>query len=116
MCHVLIIEDELLIALDLQAILADAGATSFDLAATEKEAVAAACKRAPAFITSDVRLLEGNGPAAVEQIRRACGDVPVLFITATPDACTPCAPPGRILSKPLDRTQITQAFLDVDSW
>lgn len=110
MWHVLIIEDEPLVAMDLQEMLADAGATSFDFAATESEAVAAAMRRTPDIITSDVKLLEGTGPAAVETIYRERGEVPVLFITASPEACEPCNPPGRILPKPVDRAAITDAF------
>lgn len=45
MCHVLIIEDEPMIAIDLEIVLAKEGATSFDIASTEAEAVAAARAR-----------------------------------------------------------------------
>ena len=51
MCHVLIIEDEVLVAMLIEDTLADVGATSFDIAATENEAVNAAILRPPAFIT-----------------------------------------------------------------
>jgi CheY-like chemotaxis protein len=47
MCRVLIIEDEPLIAMDLQAMLEAEGATSFDIAMTEAEAVDAARAQAP---------------------------------------------------------------------
>jgi PleD family two-component response regulator len=47
MCHVLIIEDEPLIALDLEMMLAGAGAMSFDFAVTQAEAVAAAESKCP---------------------------------------------------------------------
>jgi CheY-like chemotaxis protein len=110
MCHVLIIEDELLVALDLQDILTAAGATSFDFAATEAEAVDLAMRHMPDIITSDVKLLEGTGPAAVDMICRSRGAAPVLFITGSPEACKPCNPPGRILPKPIDREAITAAF------
>jgi CheY-like chemotaxis protein len=110
MCHVLIIEDEPLLAMDLQDLLAGAGATSFDFAVTESEAVNAALQRAPDVITSDVTLLEGTGPAAVTRIHRERGDVPVLFITATPEACHPCSPPGQIITKPINRATVIAAF------
>jgi CheY-like chemotaxis protein len=48
MCHVLIIEDEALVALHLETILADYGATSFSFAETEAEAVRQARRRLPA--------------------------------------------------------------------
>ncbi len=42
MCHVLIIEDEALIALDLQEMLSSAGATTFSFAETQGDAIEAA--------------------------------------------------------------------------
>ncbi|TZG27338.1 response regulator [Sphingomonas montanisoli] len=110
MYHVLIIEDEPLLALDLQDILSDLGVTSFDFAATENEAIEAARRHAPDIITSDVKLLEGTGPAAVDIIYRERGEIPVLFITATPEACEPCNPPGQILPKPINAARIAIAF------
>lgn len=67
MCHVLIIEDEPLIAILLQDILEEAGATSFSFAVTEQEAVDLAGQRVPAVIASDVNLLEGTGAQAVQR-------------------------------------------------
>ena len=64
MCHVLIIEDEPLVAMDVEALLfADNGATSFAFAETERGAVAAALVQRPEFIISDVSLTQGTGPA-----------------------------------------------------
>ena len=110
MCHVLIIEDEPFIAMGIQMMLEDEGATSFDIAVTEAEAVAAALARPPELITSDVKLIEGTGPLAVQQIHRSLGDVPVIFITGTPDQCRPCSPSGVILTKPLQQSALKAAF------
>lgn len=112
MCHVLIIEDEALVAMDLQGILADSGATSFDIADTEASAVSQALARRPDFITSDVRLREGTGPCAVERIRRAVGDVPVVFVTGTPQECEPCQG-SRVLTKPLLDEAISSVFREL---
>ncbi len=65
MCHVLIIEDEAVVALHLEALLREHGATTFAFAGTEAEAVEAARDRRPALLTSDVNLREGTGPRAV---------------------------------------------------
>jgi CheY-like chemotaxis protein len=113
MCHVLIIEDEPLIAMDLQDLLEAAGATSFDLACSQDEAIAAALERLPAFITSDVALLNGTGPCAVAIIQQRIGKVPVIFITGTPDACKPCGQADRIMTKPFNRTALAQAFREM---
>lgn len=113
MCHVLIIEDEVLIALDLQDLLEAHGAETFAFAETEAEAINAARERKPDFITSDVALREGTGPRAVEVILHEIGPVPVVFITGTPEACDPCPPPARILGKPLSRPALISAFQEM---
>ncbi|MDO6414904.1 response regulator [Sphingomonas sp. BIUV-7] len=110
MCHVLIIEDETLIALDLEDLLQSNGATSFSFAENQEDAVAAARANRPDLILSDVMLTEGTGTLAVRAIRDAYGPIPVLFITATPEACSPYALPGEIFRKPLDRPAIGAAF------
>ena len=113
MCHVLIIEDEILIALDLQDLLEAHGAATFAFAETEAEAIEAARERKPDFITSDVALVKGTGPRAVEVILQGVGPVPVVFITGTPEACQPCPPPARILGKPLSYPAIISAFQEM---
>ena len=110
MCHVLIIEDEALIALDLEDLLEAHGALSFSFAETQKAAIIAAQVTRPDFILSDVSLTEGSGPLAVQQIRNEFGPIPVIFVTATPEACHPCNAPDLIFRKPLDRTAIGSAF------
>lgn len=99
-----------MIAMLLQDALEDEGATSFAFAATEKDAVDLALQHPPALITSDVNLLEGTGPAAVAQIHQKLGDVPVIFITATPSMCEPCDPPGVVLVKPVNVRHVAAAF------
>ena len=110
MCHVLIIEDEPLIALDLQDMLTVYGATTFAFAETEQQAVDAARQQRPDVITSDVMLREGSGPCAVATIQGEMGPLPVIFITATPASCKPCDVSARILAKPLSYAAVCQAF------
>ena len=112
-CHVLIIEDEALIALDLQDLLEAHGATSISIAETQADAVEAARTRRPDVITSDVTLREGTGPKAVEAILAELGQLPVIFITASPEACIPCPPPARIMEKPLRHGAIVSAFREL---
>ena len=113
MCHVLIIEDEPMIAMLLQDVFEDAGATSFTFAATEQDAVALALRRVPDVIASDVHLLEGTGPQAVLRIRAELGDVPVIFMTATPEDCRSCFSFGVVLNKPVSLQELTTAFQQV---
>jgi CheY-like chemotaxis protein len=110
MCHVLIIEDEWLIAEYLTEIAERAGATSVATASTEDDAVHAAQDRVPGVIFSDVNLLAGTGPAAVQRIRADRGPIPVIFITANPEACEPCGPPGIVLQKPFDSASVIAAY------
>ncbi|MEO6248918.1 MAG: response regulator [Sphingomicrobium sp.] len=110
MCHVLIIEDEPMVAMDIEDILSQEGATSFTVASTQENAVVAAKAHRPSVITSDVKLLEGTGPAAVAEIHRQVGPIPVIFITGSPEQCKPCNPPGSIVTKPYTDLAVRRAF------
>ncbi|WP_337188857.1 response regulator [Phenylobacterium sp.] len=79
--HVLIIEDEPVIALELEALLAELGFSSFDIADTPEDALACARAQRPDLITADYRILRGTGVAAVEMIARAVGESPVVYVT-----------------------------------
>ena len=79
--HALIIEDEALIALTIEDLLLDLGFDSFDVAVTETEAVTAAAAKRPDLITSDVKLIAGNGINAVQTIC-AYRAIPVVFVTS----------------------------------
>ncbi|RYG88997.1 MAG: response regulator [Alphaproteobacteria bacterium] len=113
MCHVLIIEDEPLVAMTIEDILKSQGATSFEIVDTQEAAVSAAIANQPSIITSDVKLLEGTGPCAVAEIHRRVGPVPVIFISGTPEECKPCNPPGSIITKPFTAQALIAAFRGV---
>lgn len=115
MCHVLIIEDDFFISDYIMFLAQKGGATSFDQACTEEEAVRMALDHKPAVILSDVRLIEGTGPAAVKAIEQAYGTLPVIFVTATPGACQPCDPPAVVLSKPVQDRLLVETFRSVAS-
>lgn len=110
MCHVLIIEDEWLIADYLASLAERAGATSVAMAYTEEEAVDAAHERRPDIIFSDVILLAGTGPCAVQAITSHYGEIPVIFITGTPECCLPREPSSVVLHKPIDPTRVMDTF------
>lgn len=96
--------------MDLEALLSLEGATSFAFATCQEDAIAEAIARPPAIIMSDVKLLEGTGPMAVALIVDRLGPIPVIFITGTPEACSPCNPANPILAKPFNRPAIAQTF------
>ena len=110
MCHVLIIEDEWFISEFMIELAQEAGATSIVTAMTEDEAVAAARERTPSIILSDVNLLTGTGPGAVQTIMAETGAIPVIFITGTPEDCRPCSPLEVVLRKPIQRHQVVDTF------
>ncbi|MDR6789155.1 CheY-like chemotaxis protein [Sphingomonas sp. BE138] len=110
MCHVLVIEDEWLLAEYISDIVERAGATSIDTATTEAEAIKAAIAHKPDVIMSDVVLAAGHGPHAVQTIFAKCGEVPVIFITGTPADCHPCNPPGVVFGKPINERRVMEAF------
>jgi CheY-like chemotaxis protein len=110
MCHVLVIEDDWLIADHIISLIQQAGATSYDQADCEADAVVAAGAHIPDMIVSDVRLREGTGPLAVQRIIAAHGNIPVMFITGTPEACVPCDPPAEVLDKPIMEAVVLETF------
>ena len=112
--HVLIIEDEPLVALLIEDHLRNHGYTSFDFAATEAEAVAAAKARCPDLITSDVRLVEGCGISAVQEI---CSQqfIPVIFVSATAWEVSERMPGALIVEKPFTSAVIAKALLNIES-
>lgn len=101
---VLIIEDEPIIALDLESLVKDLGHDVAGVAATRDEAVALAKAARPGLVLADVRLADGSsGIDAATDILTGF-DVPVIFITAYPE---------RLLSgdRPEPAYLITKPFL-----
>jgi len=82
---ILIIEDEPLIAIDLEDIVSSLGHRPIGIARTHQEAVKMVRERAPQLVLSDIQLADGSsGIEAVNEILRQV-DVPVIFITAFPE-------------------------------
>jgi CheY-like chemotaxis protein len=82
---VLIIEDEPVIAADIEALVKELGHTVTDVAATRDEAAQAVARATPGLVLADIQLADGSsGIDAVKDIL-AHLDVPVIFITAFPE-------------------------------
>ena len=82
---VLIIEDEPVIAADIEALVKELGHHVSDIAATRREAVDAVGRQAPGLVLADIQLADGSsGVDAVKEILQRL-DVPVIFITAFPE-------------------------------
>lgn len=83
--RVLIIEDEPIIALDLESLLVELGHKVVAKAATRDEAVAMARAERPGLVLADINLGEGgSGIDAVAEILSSF-DIPVIFVTAYPE-------------------------------
>ena len=83
---ILIIEDEAIIAMDLEAIVEDLGHHVVGVAREHGQAVALAAERQPQLIMADIQLEGGgSGIEAVNEILAAASK-PVVFITAHPRA------------------------------
>jgi DNA-directed RNA polymerase specialized sigma24 family protein len=82
---VLIIEDEPMIAMDLEAIVEGLGHQVAGVARTHVEAVKAASRKTPGLVLADIQLADGSsGLDAVNEMLDSF-EVPVVFITAYPD-------------------------------
>jgi CheY-like chemotaxis protein/DNA-directed RNA polymerase specialized sigma24 family protein len=83
--NVLIIEDEPLVAMDLENIVTSLGHRVTGTARTHAEAVAAVAKHRPGLVLADIQLADGSsGLQAVNEILQA-DKLPVVFITAFPE-------------------------------
>jgi DNA-directed RNA polymerase specialized sigma24 family protein len=82
--EVVIIEDEPLIALDLERLVTTLGHRVVKIARTERQAIEAVKRARPGLILADIQLADGSsGLDAVNEILRTFS-VPVIFVTAYP--------------------------------
>ncbi|MCA1956319.1 response regulator [Zymomonas sp.] len=82
---VLIVEDEPIIAFDIESLVRDLGHDVIGIATTRDEAVSMAKLNPPGLILSDIQLADdSSGIDAVQDILKEI-DVPVIFITAFPE-------------------------------
>jgi DNA-directed RNA polymerase specialized sigma24 family protein/CheY-like chemotaxis protein len=105
---VLIIEDEPLIALDIQTLVEQLGHDVATIARTHTEAVRGALKRRPGLILADIQLADGS--SGLEAVNEILGtqEVPVIFITAFPERfLTGQAPePAFLITKPFSADSV----------
>lgn len=83
--HALIIEDDMIIALEVEYLLKELGYQSCAFAMSPGEALDAARDQRPDLITADYRILEGTGVEAVAAVHAAVGLVPVVYVTGNRD-------------------------------
>jgi CheY-like chemotaxis protein len=109
---VLIIEDEPIIAMDIESIVRDLGHNVTGVAVTRDEAIAQARKSPPGLVLADIQLADdSSGIDAVKDIL-AEFSVPVIFITAFPERLlTGTRPePTFLITKPFQRATVKAAI------
>ena len=79
------IEDDPLMAVDLERCVEDLGHRVINVARTAAQAVASAKASRPDLILSDVQLADGS--SGIDAVNEICNeiDVPVIFVTSYPD-------------------------------
>jgi len=110
--RVMIIEDEPIIAMDIESIVRDLGHEVTGVAVTRDEAVALALEDRPGLVLADIQLADdSSGIDAVKDIL-AEFEVPVIFITAFPERLlTGERPePTFLITKPFQRSTVKAAI------
>ena len=102
--EVLIIEDEPIIAMDIEELVQGCGHRVVGVASTEAEAVEIASRTRPSLILADINLgIGGDGAAAVARIV-ANHRIPVIFVTAYPERLLTgeTIEPAFVITKPFE--------------
>ena len=110
--RVLVIEDEPIIAMDIEQIVRDLGHDVTGVAVTRDEAVALAEEARPGLVLADIQLADdSSGIDAVKEILSRFS-VPVIFITAFPERLlTGERPePTFLITKPFERATVKAAI------
>jgi DNA-directed RNA polymerase specialized sigma24 family protein len=106
---VLIIEDEMVIALDLEQLVENLGHRTIGIARTRAEAIELSRVRRPGLILADIQLADGSsGLEAVNDLLNSF-EVPVIFISAHPERfLTGERPePAFLISKPYRQSTVS---------
>jgi CheY-like chemotaxis protein len=109
--RILIVEDEVITAIELESYLEDLGHIVVGIAGTAPDALAAAEQHRPDLILMDIRLAQGGDGVEVATELRRRYDLPSVFLTAHADGATreraDAARPVGYLSKPVPRPEFS---------
>jgi CheY-like chemotaxis protein len=97
--RIVVVEDDVFIAMDLAELLIGLGHDVPAIARTEAEAVAAAAKFHPDLMIVDGTLAEGSGVSAMRQIL-ALGFIPHFYTTGNPSQIRDLVKDAIIVAKP----------------
>ena len=109
-CRILIVEDDALIALDLQQTVEELGGAVVGRASRADDAIGLAAKHRPDVVLMDIRLAGGSdGIEAAHGIRRL-QQIPIIFVTGNTDPATRERvleiSDVSLLNKPVDHLQL----------
>ena len=113
----LIVEDEYLIAHDLEAAMHDLGFDACDVAPNAKQAHSLSMSEPPDVVVVDVCLEGGREGIEVGRWLRQIFQVPVVFVTSYSDADTvslirQCVPGAPVLPKPVYPDRLADAIAE----
>ena len=83
--QILIIEDETVIAMHIQAIITESGHEALGIARTHREAVSMANALKPELVLADISLADGSSGIDAARDILDNFDVPIIFVTAFPE-------------------------------
>ena len=109
---VMIIEDEAIIAMDIESIVSEMGHRVTGVARTRDEAVKLGAADVPDLILADIQLADNSsGIDAVNDLMANLGERPVIFITAFPERLLTGEKhePAFLISKPYTEDQVISA-------
>ncbi len=109
---ILIIEDEAIIAMDIETIVTEMGHRVTGIAPTRRTAVDLAAQERPDLILADIQLADNSsGIDAVNDILTQFDDIPVIFITAFPERLLTGKPsePAFLITKPYAEDHVRSA-------
>src|SRR5438552_8942313 len=111
---VLIVEDERIVAKDLQQTLAGMGYDPFAIASSAEEAIARAAERCPDVVLMDIRIKGKRDGIETASLLKERFDVPVIYLTAHADQATleraKRTEPGGYLVKPVKVAELRGAI------
>lgn len=107
--RILIVEDDILIAMDLAELLIAQGHEICAAVETEREAVEAARNSSPGLIIVDAHLAEGCGISAMQTILSQ-GFVPHLYVSGDPRSILEMLPQAIVVDKPFTLHALEKAM------
>ncbi len=108
--QVLVVEDDVFLAVVLKELLAALGHRICHIAATQAEAVTAARRHKPDLMIVDQGLLQGDGLSTVDEVDRSGISVAHVFVSGNPARVKDHRPTAVVVRKPFRLNELTRAI------